>query len=74
MELKQETINDFKIWVIATFRREILQAGLNWYNKILEADRDGINPIYRSKEQKCSAQGLEVKKKRKSKKWLGDIL
>ena len=32
-----------------TFRREILNAGLNGYNKILEADKLGKKPLYRAK-------------------------
>ena len=32
------------------FRREILKAGISGYQNILEADRLGVKPQYRSKE------------------------
>ena len=51
------------------FRKEILMAGLNGYNKILEADRLGEKPLYRSKGWRSSSRWLERKKKAKN--WLG---
>ena len=52
-----------------TFRHEILMSGLNGYNKILEADRLGDKPLYRSKEWRKSSRWMESK--RKAKNWLG---
>ena len=43
----------------------------NGYDKILEADRNGTKPVYRSLEWRLSTQGLEDQKKRKQKRWLG---
>ena len=51
------------------FRSEILQSGLKGYNKILEDDKSGFKPIYRSKEWWKSAMRMEKKKKMSS--WLG---
>ena len=51
------------------FWSEVLKAGLQGYNKILEADNIGSKPIYRSKEWKCAAIGLEKRKKKTN--WLG---
>ena len=55
----------------AKFRKEVLLAGLSGYGKILEADRAGTKPLYRSRDWRLSAPGLEDKKKRKAKRWLG---
>ena len=55
----------------AKFRGEVLQAGVSGYDKILEADRNGTKPVYRSLEWRLSTQGLEDQKKRKQKRWLG---
>ena len=51
------------------FRSEVLKAGLQGYNNILEADNIGSKTIYRSKEWKCAARGLEKRKKKTN--WLG---
>ena len=51
------------------FRLEILKSGLNGFNKILKADRDGTRPMYRPKGWRESARWLE--KKRKKSNWLG---
>ena len=56
----------------ARFREEVLLAGVSGYSKILEADRDGSKPMYRSKAWRLSARGLEDQKKRKKKRWLGE--
>ena len=52
-----------------TFRVEILKAGLNGYNKILEADKLGKKPLYRAKDWRKSSRWLESKKKTRN--WLG---
>jgi hypothetical protein len=54
-----------------TFRIEVLNSGLTAYNRILEADLAGKKPMYRSREWKKTAQGMEYQKCRKSKNWLG---
>ena len=46
-----------------------MKSGLNGYNKILEADKSGLKPMYRPKGWKKSARGME--KRNKGKKWLG---
>ena len=51
------------------FRREILSSGINGYNKILEADRNKIKPLYRPKGWNRSARRLESRNK--SQNWLG---
>ena len=56
---------------MAKFRGEVLKAGVSGYNKILEADRNGTKPVYRSLEWRLSARGLEEQRKRKQKRWLG---
>ena len=55
------------------FRKEVLQAGLAGYSRILEADDAGTKPLYRIKEWRKSAQGMEEQKLRKGKgkRWLG---
>ena len=55
----------------AKFRKEVLLAGLSGYGKILDADRAGTKPLYRSQKWQESAPGLEDKKKRRAKRWLG---
>ena len=57
----------------AIFRSDILKSGLKGYNKILEAHDTGTKPLYRSKEWRRSSQGMEDRKKRKSKNWLGNF-
>ena len=44
------------------FRAEILKSGVQGYNKILKAERDGIRPVYRPKGWKESARWLEKKR------------
>ena len=51
------------------FRAEILRAGLQGYNKIVAADKEGLRPMYRQKDWRKSARWLD--KKRKKKSWLG---
>ena len=51
------------------FISEILKSGLTSYNKILENDRSGFKPKYRSKEWCKSARRMNKKKKKSS--WLG---
>ena len=53
------------------FRLEILHSGLQGYNKILKAERDGIRPVYRPKGWNESARWLE--KRRKKNNWLGSF-
>ena len=53
------------------FRLELLRSGLQGYNKILEAERDGVRPVHRPKGWKESARWLE--KKRKKNNWLGSF-
>ena len=53
----------------SNFRREILKAGISGYQKILEDDRLGKKPLYRSKEWRSSARRME--KKNKKRNWLG---
>ena len=57
----------------AIFRSDILKSGLKGYNKILEDHNTGTKPLYRSKEWRRSSQGLEDRKKRKSKNRLGNF-
>ena len=54
---------------IVKFCKEILLAGLNGYNKILETDRLGQKPIYRTKGWRKSAHWMDRQKKAKN--WLG---
>ena len=74
---KQEILTEFMQLMknsgyCSKFRREVLQAGLTGYNKILTADKDGTKPLFRSREWRRSARGLEAQKKRKRKKgWMG---
>ena len=51
------------------FRSEILKSGLNGYNKILKAERDGVRPTYRPKGWNETARWLV--KRRKKNNWLG---
>ena len=51
------------------FRAEILNSGLKGYNKIVEAERDRIKPMYRPKGWNTTARWLA--KRRKKKNWLG---
>ena len=53
------------------FRLELLRSGLQGYNKILEAERDGVRPVHRPKGWKESARWLE--KRRKKNNWLGSF-
>ena len=41
------------------FRIKVLRAGINRYNKILEADKMGTKPMYRTKEWKSAARRME---------------
>ena len=52
-----------------TFRAEILKSGLKGYNLILQAEREGVRPVYRPKGWKEAARWLE--KRRKKHNWLG---
>ena len=49
----------------------MLKSGLTGYNRILEADLAGKKPMYRSREWKKTAQGMEHQRSRKAKNWLG---
>ena len=51
------------------FRAEILRSGLQGYNKIVAADKEGPRPMYRPREWRKSSRWLE--KRRKKKSWLG---
>ena len=51
------------------FRIEVLMAGLKVYNKILEDNKNGVKPIYRSKEWKTSARRMDKQKNITG--WLG---
>ena len=51
------------------FRKEILKAGIAGYNKILEQDKEGTKPLYRSKDWRRSARRLAKKDKKIN--WLG---
>ena len=53
------------------FRAEILKSGIQGYNKILKAERDGTRPMYRPKGWMESARWLE--KRRKKNNWLGSF-
>ena len=71
---KQEILTDYmqnlkNSGYSETFRREILNAGINGYNKILEADKLGVRPLYRTKGWKQSSRWLAGR--RKSRNWLG---
>ena len=59
--------------LVPQVRKEVLQAGLTGYSKILEADAAGTKPMYRTQEWRKSAQGMEDQKLRKGKgkRWLG---
>ena len=50
------------------FRREVLKSGINGYNKILDDDKNGAKPLYRSKEWKSSTRRLDKQNKKKT--WL----
>ena len=52
-----------------TFRAEILRSGLQGYNKIVNADKQGTRPMFRPKDWRKAARWLDKKKKKKS--WLG---
>ena len=54
------------------FRTEILKSGLEGYNKIVKAEKEGVRPVYRPKGWKESARWLE-KKRRKKNNWLGSF-
>ena len=71
---KQSILNDYmqilkNSGYSTKFRSEILQSGLKGYNKILEDDKSGLKPMYRSKEWCKSARRMDKKKKKSS--WLG---
>ena len=51
------------------FRSELLKSGLNGYNKILKAERDGVRPVYRPRGWNETARWLA--KRRKKNNWLG---
>ena len=51
------------------FRAEILKSGLKGYNLILQAEREGVRPVYRPKGWKEADRWLE--KRRKKNNWLG---
>ena len=51
------------------FRKEILKAGIAGYNKILEQDKEGTKPLYRSKDWRRSARRMAKKDKKRN--WLG---
>ena len=51
------------------FRLEILRSGMQGYNKIVAAEKEGARPMYRKKDWRKSARWLD--KKRKKKSWLG---
>ena len=51
------------------FRSELLKSGLNGYNKILKAERDGVQPVYRPRGWNETARWLA--KRRKKNNWLG---
>ena len=52
-----------------TFRAEILRSGLQGYNKMVVADKQGTRPMFRPKEWRKSSRWLEKRKKKKG--WLG---
>ena len=54
------------------FRSELLKSGLNGYNKILKAERDGVRPVYRPRGWNKTARWLA--KRRKKNNWLGPFL
>ena len=51
------------------FRTEILRAGIKGYNKILQDAKNGIKPIYRTKEWRKSTRRMDKQKKKYN--WLG---
>ena len=51
------------------FRTEVLELGLSGYNKILEAEKSGVRPLYRLKSWKAAE--CKQKKREKKKNWLG---
>ena len=51
------------------FRTEVLKSGLLGYNKILEAEKSGVRPLYRLKFWKATER--KQKKQEKKKNWLG---
>ena len=53
------------------FRIEILKSGMQGYNMILKAEKDGTRPMYRPKGWKESARWLE--RRRKKNNWLGSF-
>ena len=46
------------------FRTEILRAGVKGYNKILQDAKNGLKPIYRTKEWRKSARRMDKQKKK----------
>ena len=72
--VKQKHLNQFMQMLSNSgygeqFRAEIVKSGLAGFNKILESDRAGTRPIYRSKGWNVSSRRVE--KRRKCKNWLG---
>ena len=51
------------------FRTEVLRSGLAGYNKILESNKTGAKPMYRSKEWHVSSRRMEKHKKKKNWLW-----
>ena len=73
-QIKQKILSSFMQILINSgynfkFRKEILNSGLNGYNKILQQSQNGTKPIFRSKEWRASSRRLETQRKRKN--WLG---
>ena len=69
MTKKQSVLNDYmqilkNSGYSTKFRSEILQSGLKDYNQILEDDKSGFKPMYRSKEWCKSARRMDKKKKK----------
>ena len=54
-----------------TFRLEILKSSINGYEKIVEDDRNGVKPIYRSKEWKEKNKWNAKKTFKKENWWKG---
>ena len=52
-----------------TFRAEILRSGLQGYDKMVDADKQGTRPMFRPKEWRKSSRWLEKRKKKKG--WHG---
>ena len=48
------------------FRTEILKSGLEGYNKIVKAEKEGVRPVYRPKGWKESARWLEKNEERRT--------